>query len=102
MKKVSKGNIPVLASELGSTAKFLYSLGLRRFPPLDVILNVAASPNPKLNSLAFSYFLDNYVNRYYDYEPENFAQLAFIPALDNKTEKLGTPVEVCRRELCRN
>lgn len=76
------------------TAKFLYRLGLRKFPPLNVILNLAASPDSKIRTLAMNYFLDNYVTRYSDYEPGNFATVAFVPALDGKVQKLATPNEV--------
>lgn len=87
------------ASKHTFTAKFLYSLGLRGFPPLEVILNLASSLDPKVNALALDYFLDNYVKKYYDYDPMNFAKVAFIPALGNKLKILGTPSEVTRREL---
>ncbi|KAI0083802.1 hypothetical protein BDY19DRAFT_975723 [Irpex rosettiformis] len=75
-------------------AKFLHSLGLRRYPPLDVILCLAASTDEKIRSTALRYFLDNYQTRYPDYQPSSFANLAFVPAMKGTVPYLGKPGEV--------
>jgi hypothetical protein len=79
-------------------AKFLYNLGLKRFPPLEVILDLAASTNLKTRTSAMNYFLDNYVTRYSDYNPANFSKVAFVPALEGGKQKLATPNEVRKCE----
>ncbi|KAI0342553.1 hypothetical protein BDW22DRAFT_1484759 [Trametopsis cervina] len=75
-------------------AKFLHQLGLRTFPPLDVILALAAGPDEKIRSIALQYFLDNHGTRYTDYRPSSYTDLAFIPALKGKTSCMGKPGEV--------
>jgi len=47
-------------------AKFLFKLGLRRHPPIQVILGIAAGDEPQ-RTVALSYFLDNYMQKYRDY-----------------------------------
>jgi Protein of unknown function (DUF3684) len=71
-------------------AKFLFTLGLRRSPPLDEIINLCASADPLVRSTALKYLLDNMVTRYLHYDPKNFAEVPFIPS----TTRLGTPREV--------
>ena len=69
-------------------AKFLFTkLGLRRHPPLKDIVALCASPDPKVRQLALRYFLDNHSVRYIDFDPAQFSDVAFIPAL-NKTTPL--------------
>lgn len=75
-------------------AKFLYLLGLRRFPPLRDIIGMAASPDVSLRSVALKYFLDNY-NRYPEYDAMMFADVAYLPALKTDGQSvMGTPKEV--------
>jgi hypothetical protein len=76
------------------TAKFVFSLGLRRAPPLTEILHIAASDNPSMRTKAFSYFLDNISNSYMDYDPENFQDLAFVPAILGSEKVLAKPFDV--------
>ncbi|GJJ14590.1 hypothetical protein Clacol_008856 [Clathrus columnatus] len=61
-------------------AKFLFRLGLKKYPELKDLLFLAASDRPAIRSAAFKYFFDNYSSRYSHYEPEAFSSLAFIPA----------------------
>jgi hypothetical protein len=75
-------------------AKFLYRLGLRRFPPLDVIIRIAASPEAALRPVAMKYLLDNILSRYSDYDPAKFPDIAYVPALAGNVARVGTPNEV--------
>ncbi|KAL5514880.1 hypothetical protein ACEPAG_2196 [Sanghuangporus baumii] len=75
-------------------AKFLFSLGLRRYPPLDVLLKLASDQDGFLRSTALRYFLDN-TSKYDDYDPDKFNHLAFVPAeRPNGESTLGTPGQV--------
>ena len=60
-------------------AKMLSSLGLRRFPPVDVLLGIAAGPAPT-NEKALNYLLSNMGNHYINFDPTVFGAVAFIPA----------------------
>ncbi|KAI0046331.1 hypothetical protein FA95DRAFT_1398210 [Auriscalpium vulgare] len=75
-------------------AKFLYSLGLRRVVPLHDIIRLSASPNATLRSRALSYFLENFVSKYSDYDAQNFHDVAFIPAIRGPDKILAKPNEV--------
>ncbi|KIP09762.1 hypothetical protein PHLGIDRAFT_102310 [Phlebiopsis gigantea 11061_1 CR5-6] len=75
-------------------AKFLYKLGLRRFPPLDTILTLAAEANEDKRSQALKFFLDNHGTKYSSYKSTDFSTLAFIPALRNNKPCLAKPSEV--------
>lgn len=76
------------------SAKFLFRLGLRRFPPLEAIVQLAGGPDARIRGLALKYFLDNHATRYTDYNSSTFSQIAFIPAVKNKSEYLAKPGEV--------
>ena len=77
-------------------AKLLFSLGLLRLPPLTVLLNQAASSDAMLRSNALKYLLDNY-SRYPDYNPENFREVAYVPAvIPSGEEIMAKPHEVRR------
>jgi hypothetical protein len=81
-------------SELAPTAKFLYKLGLRRFPPLKTIISLCASNDPQIRPLALKYFLNNHTGRYSDFDPSDFPEVAFVPALDQTTPRMGKHKEV--------
>lgn len=72
----------------------LASLGLRRFPPIDVLLGIASGATPT-NEKALNYLLSNTSTHYANFDPTVFAQVAFIPATrrDGKTF-LAKPGEV--------
>ncbi|KAF9650775.1 hypothetical protein BDM02DRAFT_3140374 [Thelephora ganbajun] len=74
-------------------AKFLFDLGLRRYPPTKVILGIAAKGEPQ-RTLALNYFLDNHAELYMDYTAYAHAKIAFIPAIHRDEEKLAKPLEV--------
>ena len=76
------------------TAEFLFSLGLRRAPPLTEILHIAASDNPSMRTKALSFFLDNISNYYSDYDPKNYRDLAFVPAILGSEKVLAKPFDV--------
>jgi hypothetical protein len=71
-------------------AKFLFELGLLRYPPLEVIVGLCASNDLNVRPIALRYFLDNVSTRYPQYDPANFGDVSFIPS----TTRLGTPKEV--------
>ena len=76
-------------------AKFLFNLGLRRFPPLPELLKISAGEVENLASIALKYFMDNSSKYYPDYDPHSFKNAKFVPAMtfDGKMTK-GSPTEV--------
>lgn len=82
------------------TAEFVFSLGLRRAPPLTEILRIASSDNLFIRTKALSFFLDNISNNYSDYDPENFRDLAFVPAIFGSEKVLAKPFEVSDLTPC--
>jgi hypothetical protein len=68
----------------------MFELGLRRYPPLETIINLCASSDATIRPIALKYFLDNISSRYPQYDPMNFAEVAFVPT----TTRMGTPKEV--------
>ncbi|KAI0822620.1 hypothetical protein BC628DRAFT_1388241 [Trametes gibbosa] len=75
-------------------AKFLFKLGLRRFPPLPDLIGLAASQDEKVRSAALKYLLDNYTTRYPNYDPIDFSNVSYVPAVKNGKPCLGKPHEV--------
>jgi hypothetical protein len=73
---------------------FIEFLGIRRYPTLDKIIELAASEEPEVQRSALQYLLLNLEIRYGDYKPENFASVAFIPT---KGGSLARPNEVAQR-----
>lgn len=76
-----------------SAAHFLASIGLRRFPPLKVLIDLCGNTDPIVRHVALKYFLDNYQARYSDYNPDNFPNIAFIPALDRSIPRMAVHKE---------
>ncbi|KAH9953159.1 hypothetical protein BC827DRAFT_1380025 [Russula dissimulans] len=72
-------------------AKFIFSLGLRRAPPLHEILRIASADNPTARTKAFTFFLDNLSTKYPDYDPHDFRDLAFVPAVLGSGRLLAKP-----------
>jgi len=66
---------------------------LRRFPPIEIILGIAAKDEPR-GIIALNYFLDSYVQKYSDYTPDAHANIAFVPATHKGKKKLAKPLEV--------
>ncbi|CAB5390281.1 unnamed protein product [Rhizophagus irregularis] len=65
---------------------FLIMLGLREYPTLKTILELAAPPtDPKIRSKAFEYFIDNFDKNYLkEYSPATVNN-AFLPCSDQNT-----------------
>ena len=84
---------PFCALKLSSPAKFLFNLGLRRFPPTEIILGIAAKDEPQ-RTIAMNYFLDSYIQKYTDYTIDAHANIAFVPAIHRGEKKLVKPLEV--------
>lgn len=72
----------------------MYSLGLKQAPPLSEILNIAASDDPTVRTKALTFFMDKISDKYHDYDPENFRDLAFVPAVFGSEKLLSKPFEV--------
>ncbi|KAG8800465.1 hypothetical protein FRC16_002827, partial [Serendipita sp. 398] len=82
-------------------AKFLFSIGLQRFPPLREILRLAASEDANVRKLALKYFLEKFSTQYRDYTPDKFGDIAFIPAIDpNGKEFLAKHSQVFLESGC--
>ncbi|KAF8160987.1 hypothetical protein B0H34DRAFT_699011 [Crassisporium funariophilum] len=75
-------------------AKFLFDLGLLRFPPLDMLITLCANEDANIRSVALKYLVDNVDSRYQDYDPKKFKTIRFIPALQGSTTCLGSIEEV--------
>lgn len=78
-------------------AKFLYNLGLRRIPPMDVLLGLASGSDSKVRGLALRYYLDNANTKYNNYSPLTYANMAFVPAVKDKQLCMAKPTEVRSR-----
>ncbi|CAG8755963.1 2209_t:CDS:2, partial [Dentiscutata heterogama] len=67
-------------------AKFLFSLGLREYPPLKVILQLADASNSDtvLRSKALKYFMDNFKDKYSSEYRAEEVKVAFLPCTDPK------------------
>ncbi|EIW70337.1 hypothetical protein TREMEDRAFT_29286 [Tremella mesenterica DSM 1558] len=81
-------------------ARMLFSLGLKRFPPIDVLVGLAAGPSP-INDRALQYLLNNYSTHYTQFDPSAFATVAFIPATSSTGKSfLAKPGEVFINPAC--
>lgn len=79
----------------------LYALGLRRFPPVDVLLGIAAGSAP-LNKKAFQFLLAHMSGHYAGFEPSQFNNVAFIPAISaTGNPMLAKPGEVFTNPACK-
>ncbi|KIY52910.1 hypothetical protein FISHEDRAFT_63575 [Fistulina hepatica ATCC 64428] len=77
-------------------AQFLFGLGLRRYPPLDVLMPLCAGDmkDDKIRPTAYKYLVEKMTVHYNDYNPSRFDSLAFIPAMKDARSCLATPKEV--------
>ncbi|KAJ6558581.1 hypothetical protein DFH09DRAFT_1037162 [Mycena vulgaris] len=75
-------------------AKLLFELGLIRYPPLPALVGLCASSDAKIRPIALKYLLDNMTARYNDYNPANFYEIPYIPALKDGKPVMGTPKDV--------
>jgi Protein of unknown function (DUF3684) len=81
-------------SPTSPTARFIYSLDLRRSLPLREVLHMAASDNPTVRTKALNFFLNNLNDIYRDYNPQHFWDLAFVPAVFGSEKILAKPFKV--------
>ena len=58
------------------------------------ILHLAASDNLTVRTKALAFFLDNLYNVYRDYDPQNFWDIAFVPAVLGSEKMLVRPFKV--------
>lgn len=63
-------------------------------PPLQEILHIASSDNATVRTKALKFFLDNLYDMYPDYNPLNFREFAFVPAVRGSEKVLAKPLEV--------
>ncbi|TCD69784.1 hypothetical protein EIP91_006320 [Steccherinum ochraceum] len=75
-------------------AKLLFTIGLKRYPPLETVVNLAASENLNVRTTALKYLLDNLSTHYSHYDPRNFTHLAFIPAVKDNKPCMSAPGDV--------
>jgi hypothetical protein len=82
------------SNDADRVARMLFSLGLRRFPPIDVLLGIA-SGRPPTNQKALDYLLANLQTHYVSFDPKAFEGVAFLPAtLPDGRQILAKPGEV--------
>lgn len=58
------------------------------------IIRIAASDNPTVRTKALTFLLDNLSVKYSDYDPHNFRDVAFVPAVRGSEKVLAKPFEV--------
>jgi len=73
-------------------AKFLQKLGLRRFPPEEELMRLAAGPDKRLREKALRYFVDQFPANGYSTQLVSGSHIAFLP-LQNDKERLVRPFE---------
>jgi hypothetical protein len=61
---------------------------------LSELLNIAASDNQIVREKALTFFLDNLSLKYSEYDPNNYRDLAFVPAVRGSEKVLAKPFEV--------
>lgn len=69
-------------------------LGLRAYPPLDVIISKAASPEIPIRRYALQFLLTYMDTLYPNYNPLEFADVAFLPCGRTMQPSMGTPEQV--------
>ena len=55
---------------------------------------MAASDNPAVRTKALTFFLDHFYDIYRDYTPQQFRDLAFVPAILGSEKILAKPLKV--------
>ncbi|CAG7850452.1 SubName: Full=Uncharacterized protein {ECO:0000313/EMBL:CCA72144.1} [Serendipita indica DSM 11827] len=61
-------------------AKFLFFLGLQKYPSLPDLLKLAGGSDAEIRELALRYLFDKFNTQYQNYQPGSF-DIAFIPAI---------------------
>ncbi|KAK4683722.1 hypothetical protein P7C73_g6509, partial [Tremellales sp. Uapishka_1] len=83
-----------------AAAKLLFMLGLKRYPPIEVLLGIAAG-RPPMNAKALPYLLSNMAIHYPNFDPSAFATIAFLPAVTpSGVSVLAKPGEVFTNPAC--
>jgi hypothetical protein len=74
-------------------ALFLFSLGLRKFPLVEKILQLAALPDSTIRKTALNYFFSHYITSGYSnsYSIEKHGEIPFVPALSVTGEIVYLP-----------
>ncbi|KAG8731231.1 hypothetical protein FRC11_004681, partial [Ceratobasidium sp. 423] len=81
--------------------KFMFELGLKRYPPLETILTLAGAADIDKRGAALKYFMDNHTARYTSYRPDVYKHLAFVPAIKpDGTSFLANPTTVYSNGEC--
>ncbi|KAH7101868.1 hypothetical protein BKA62DRAFT_829923 [Auriculariales sp. MPI-PUGE-AT-0066] len=84
-------------------AQFLAKVGLRKFPPLDTLLELASGKDAKAAATALRYLLDNVgAGQHYEhYHPSRFPNSKFVPAVKpDGTKTMETPLNVFASPDC--
>ncbi|BEI92591.1 uncharacterized protein CcaverHIS019_0502190 [Cutaneotrichosporon cavernicola] len=82
-------------------ARLLYHIGMKRFPPVDVLLGLAAG-TPPMNEKAFAYLLNHINDHYAGFEPRQFSNVSFIPGTTATGNSiLAKPGEVFTNPACK-
>ncbi|CAG8636581.1 9366_t:CDS:2, partial [Cetraspora pellucida] len=81
-------------------AKFLFSLGLREYPPLNITLQLADVSNSDvaLRSKALKYFMDNFKDKYSSVYKAEEIKVSFLPCTDPKI--YATPMGCFSSQEC--
>ncbi|KAG9310182.1 hypothetical protein JVU11DRAFT_9807 [Chiua virens] len=100
----SSGSFPI--------ERFIEQLGVRRYPPLKEVIDLAASNEPEVQKFALQYLLSNFDTLYSDYKSGDFAHIPFIPtqrgSLARLNEVFASPIweklgfELVSNDLGRN
>lgn len=82
-------------------AKLLLFLGLNRYPPLIEMMRLMSGEDVRIRQLALKYFFEKFASQYSDYTADQFAEVAFIPAIrPDGTEFLAKHSEVFAEKEC--
>ncbi|QRW26603.1 protein-histidine kinase [Rhizoctonia solani] len=85
----------------GSAANFLFELGLKRFPPLQVILPLIGTADLNKRRIVIEYFMKNYNAFYKHYRADFFKRLRFVPAIKGDgSALLSDPTMVYSNPKC--
>ncbi|KAJ8595100.1 hypothetical protein M405DRAFT_929750, partial [Rhizopogon salebrosus TDB-379] len=75
--------------------RWLTKLGFLRYPPLQDLIRIAGSPDAAVRRAAFKYLSDKFDELYgVDYQPTNYKDMQFIPAIKDGKGCVGTHEEV--------
>ena len=85
--------LPPYILTLPSPAMFILKLGLKRYPPMAIVLSIAAKGEPQ-RTAALNYFLENRMQKYKGYSANAYANIAFVPAIRGGEKILAKPLEV--------